>query len=70
MIYRTFWMVLSILLMAVCSRGNATEVYKDPHHKGFLSSLNLGFRYSSVLQNRGIILYRGFQIDPDFPVFR
>lgn len=35
----------------------------SPHH-GTLSSINLGARYSSILQNRGVIQYRDFQLDP------
>lgn len=42
---------------------------KSPHHSGLLSSLNLGLRYSSVLENRGVILYRDFQVDPVVGVF-
>lgn len=42
---------------------------KSPHHKGLISSLNLGIRYSSVLENRGIIFYRDFQIDPVVGLF-
>lgn len=41
----------------------------SPHHKGLLSSVNLGIRYSSLLQNRGVILYDDFQIDPVLGVF-
>lgn len=41
----------------------------NPWHIGTLSSLNLGIRYSSVLTNRGVILYRDFQIDPVLGVF-
>lgn len=42
---------------------------KSPHHKGLISSLNLGIRYSSLLENRGIIFYRDFQIDPVLGLF-
>ncbi len=38
-------------------------------HKGTLSSVNLGARFSSILQRRGVILYRDFQIDPVVSVF-
>jgi len=41
----------------------------DPHHEGILSSVNLGIRYSSVLENRGVIFYRDFQIDPVLGIF-
>ncbi|MEO5667463.1 MAG: hypothetical protein ABIR96_05350 [Bdellovibrionota bacterium] len=40
-----------------------------PHHKGTLSSLNLGIRYSSILENRGVVFYPRFQIDPVLGVF-
>src|SRR5690606_29475429 len=33
------------------------------------SSINVGARYSSLLQNRGVIFYRDYQIDPIFSVF-
>lgn len=49
--------------------STSTEDGKGPHHKGLVSSLNLGVRYSSVLQNRGIIYYRDFQIDPVLGLF-
>ncbi len=42
---------------------------KDPHHKGWISSLNLGVRYSSLLENRGVVLYKDFQIDPVLGIF-
>lgn len=47
----------------------AYEATAGPHHQGFLSSVNLGARYSSVLQNRGVVLYDGFQIDPVIGIF-
>ena len=54
------------ILFAHAKGAMATEVDppRSPHHHGTLSSLNLGIRYSSVLENRGVIFYRGFQIDP------
>jgi hypothetical protein len=42
---------------------------KSPHHTGLFSSLNLGIRYSSVFENRGVILYRDFQVDPVLGAF-
>ncbi|AZZ36391.1 hypothetical protein CIK05_06165 [Bdellovibrio sp. qaytius] len=45
------------------------SIAKGPHNTGLISSLNLGVRYSSLLQNRGIILYKDFQIDPVVGVF-
>lgn len=75
--------ILAFLLTVSCfSRGQTLDkakdlkeqendeiVVKDPHHKGTISSLNLGFRYSSILQNRGLVLYRDFQIDPTIAIF-
>jgi hypothetical protein len=40
-----------------------------PAHHGKLSSANLGFRYSSLAQQRGVITYRDFQIDPVLSFF-
>lgn len=55
-----FFIILIFLsLSRVQADGN-----KSPHHTGTISSFNVGFRYSSVLTNRGVILYRGFQVDP------
>lgn len=48
---------------------NISNAYQDPHHKGLISSLNVGIRYSSLLQSRGLILYKDFQIDPVVGVF-
>lgn len=42
---------------------------EGPHHEGTLSSVNVGIRYSSVFENRGVILYRDFQIDPVLGIF-
>lgn len=58
---------LSIFLVFMSTRAFSSEAHKTvvtPHHKGVLSSLNLGIRYSSILQSRGVVLYRDFQIDP------
>lgn len=55
--------LLAILTSSVCLAA------KDPHNKGTISSLNIGFRFSSLLQNRGVILYKDFQIDPVVGVF-
>lgn len=41
----------------------------EAHHQGTVSSVNLGVRYSSLLENRGVILYRDYQIDPIVAVF-
>jgi len=66
--------ILSVFLLFVSIHAFAQEsvdapTEKDPHHKGLFSSLNLGIRYLSVLQNRGIIFYRDFQIDPVVGLF-
>lgn len=58
-----FLFALSLVTSSLCLAG------KDPHNKGIISSLNLGFRYSSLLQNRGVIFYKDFQIDPVVGVF-
>lgn len=36
---------------------------------GTFSSLNLGLRYSSIKQRRGVILYHDYQIDPIIGIF-
>jgi hypothetical protein len=46
----------------------ATE-WHDPHSKGLLSSMSVGFRYNSILENRGVVLYRDFQVDPVLTAF-
>ena len=43
--------------------------FAQPHHKGVLSSINLGARFSSVLAKRGVIFYEGFQLDPVLGLF-
>lgn len=40
-----------------------------PLHEGTLTGVNLGLRYSSLMQHRGIVLYKDFQIDPVVSVF-
>lgn len=45
------------------------RIEKDPHNKGILSSVNLGVRFSSVVENRGVIFYNDFQIDPVVGLF-
>ena len=68
-----FILSLLVALSAVSAGANAAAdsetLTHSPHHKGFLSSLNLGIRYSSVLEKRGVILYRDFQIDPVLGLF-
>ncbi len=52
--------------LALCGTENS---FAAAHHKGTLSSVNLGTRYSSLLQRRGVIFYRDFQFDPILAVF-
>ena len=59
-------------LVFILTLGAIAHAMSDgvgPHHEGIVSSLNLGIRYSSVLENRGVIFYRDFQIDPVVGVF-
>jgi hypothetical protein len=58
--------ILSLMLLVPAI---STATIRDSHHRGLLSSLNLGFRYSSLLENRGIIFYQDFQIDPVLGLF-
>lgn len=44
-------------------------LWGEAHHKGTISSINLGTRFSSVLQKRGVIFYKDYQIDPILAVF-
>lgn len=48
---------------------SAIEANASARHQGLLSSINVGARYSSILEKRGVILYRDFQIDPVVGVF-
>lgn len=54
-----------MILLLCLSQG----VQAGPHNTGLISSLNLGVRYSSLLQNRGLVFYEDFQIDPVLGVF-
>ncbi len=45
------------------------DLFADAHHKGLLSSVNIGARYSSALQKRGAVFYSDFQIDPVLALF-
>ncbi len=38
-------------------------------HQGTISSINLGLRYSSILQRRGVVSYGDFQVDPVLSAF-
>ncbi|MBC7742580.1 MAG: hypothetical protein H7061_10310 [Bdellovibrionaceae bacterium] len=40
-----------------------------PPHKGTISAINVGARFSSVSQSRGVVLYRDYQIDPVISLF-
>lgn len=42
---------------------------KDPHAKGTLSSLNAGILFESLIEKRGVIFYRDFQVDPGLTAF-
>ena len=67
-LFRWFFICLSFGL-SFCLSSVGRSAAAEPHHQGTLSSVNLGLRYSSVLQNRGVILYRDFQIDPVVGIF-
>ena len=56
---------LIFVLMAFFSLTSSAKA----HHTGTLSSINLGARYSSILEKRGVVLYRDFQIDPVAGIF-
>ena len=63
---KIFFLVLGLTCFAQAQSAESTS---EVHHLGLLSSVNLGIRYSSVLQNRGVILYSGYQIDPILAIF-
>ena len=44
-------------------------VLAKAHHEGIISSINIGTRFSSVLQKRGVIFYNDYQFDPVLAVF-
>lgn len=46
-----------------------SQAFGDSQHSGTLSSVNLGLRYSSLLENRGVVEYSDFQIDPIVALF-
>lgn len=64
MIKRFFFLIVLIFTSHQNLAAQGTTIDKDPHHQGLLSTVNLGFRFSSVLENRGVILYDGLQMDP------
>ena len=64
--------IIQILLLPSYTRADDAPPAtgnKSPHHRGLLSSLNLGIRFSSILEKRGVIFYRDFQIDPVLGLF-
>ena len=60
---------LACFIFCFFSYRLCADELKGPHHEGTISSVNLGIRYSSVLQNRGVIFYNDYQIDPVLGVF-
>jgi hypothetical protein len=40
------------------------NVFAAAHHQGTVSSFNIGARYMSLSEKRGVVMYRDFQIDP------
>ena len=61
--------VAALTFAARVNRAFGADGSLGPHHKGTLSSINVGARYSSLLANRGVVFYRDFQVDPIFAVF-
>lgn len=47
----------------------SSSAFAKAHHEGTLSGINLGARYSSILEKRGVIFYQDFQIDPVVGIF-
>lgn len=64
-----FSLAIILCVQAKVAFASESKIEKDPHHKGILSSVNLGLRYSSLLESRGVIFYRDFQIDPVVGLF-
>lgn len=62
-------LILSLFLFSKNVQAENTSIEKDPHHQGLLSTVNVGFRFLSVLENRGVIFYDGIQIDPIVALF-
>lgn len=56
--------ILSLFLLALSFTAAGAA-----HHKGTLSSINVGTRFSSLIERRGTILYDDFQFDPVLAVF-
>lgn len=61
-------LVLFVFLSHRCL-AESEEFRKSPHKKGTVSSINVGGRYSSLSEFRGVIFYRDFQIDPVLSAF-
>jgi hypothetical protein len=41
-----------------------SHVFAKAHYHGVVSSFNVGARYSSLSERRGVVFYRDYQIDP------
>jgi len=61
--------IIFLFFTLIASISAHAVQYKDPHHKGVWSSLNVGTRFSSLIQNRGVIFYRDYQFDPVVGLF-
>ena len=60
--------LLLLGLITIINFQAIAQAHKE-NKLGPISSLNLGIRYSSLYENRGVILYDGYQIDPVVGVF-
>ncbi len=58
-----------ILFFSLTSRTDPKMLTGKSNQYGILSSINVGIRYLSLLENRGVILYHDFQIDPVVGLF-
>ncbi len=69
--YIPSYLKLAAILLGFITTINyqAKAQTKKENQLGPLSSLNLGIRYSSIYENRGLVLYDGYQIDPVIGVF-
>lgn len=57
-------MNLIILIFCTLFYIIPAQLFAKAHHQGTISSFNIGARYSSLSQRRGVVFYRDFQIDP------
>lgn len=64
-----FLLPLSVPAQAEDSAEALSSPREGPWNSGFVSSLNVGFRYSSTLTKRGATMYDNFQLDPVLGVF-